>query len=266
MGWLNPQNVIFLGVTISALGAVWNAKQDDKFKDKVISLQGELTAKADENARTQRELREKADIQAEAQLQLRKKSDEISALNREIAVSQTELRKKSDIVAELNRDIALSVIGGDSYCYLEIGNRDDNGAILMVIHQGKYPLYDVNIRMVDVNMSNDIFNETHQVTFGSMAKTDFNFNVGNLAPGSSVVLRPISLPSSQTIRYNIFISARNGSFVELYRIKNINGIRKSAMKIEKTIPSNANSGKPSIPLKEMIDPEYPRENGKINWN
>jgi hypothetical protein len=61
------------------------------------------------------------------------------------------LRKKSEEIADLNRQIAASVTGGDSFCYLEFGSlgvAEPNMAILMLLHKGKYPMYEVGGYMV----------------------------------------------------------------------------------------------------------------------
>src|SRR5262245_49338891 len=71
-----------------------------------------------------------------------------SAIQR--AQFESELRAKSDEIAELNRTIAKSITGGDSYCYLRLANLHSQGALLNLIHQGKYPLYDISIRIVDL--------------------------------------------------------------------------------------------------------------------
>ena len=63
-----------------------------------------------------------------------------------------DLRVKSDEIAKLNKEIVNQTIGGDSFCYLSVGSIDnqENIGILVVVHQGKHPLYDVNARIVDL--------------------------------------------------------------------------------------------------------------------
>ncbi len=65
---------------------------------------------------------------------------------------ERQLRAKSDEVAELNRTSAATVTGGDSFCYLafSLGDGATNKPPLVLVHQGEYPLYDLGIRIVDL--------------------------------------------------------------------------------------------------------------------
>lgn len=69
---------------------------------------------------------------------------EIAALNKKIA-------EKSEKIAELNEQIAGSVTGGDSFCYLfpEPASDKLNTINFKIQHRGKYPVYDIYIRVWD---------------------------------------------------------------------------------------------------------------------
>ena len=70
----------------------------------------------------------------------------------------------------------------------------------------------------------------------------------------------------ESIRYNIFISARNGMFTELLRLRKVNGVWKSAMKVEKKNYSEKTPNAPPTLLKEQVDPDFPKDkNGQIQW-
>jgi hypothetical protein len=236
------------GALLGGVGAFLSSQQQTRRQvelrekaDEVAESQRELRKKSDEIAalyqtlaESQRELREKADVQAEAQTQLRLKSEEIAELNRHIANAQIELRKRSDEVAELNRTIAASVTGGDSYCYLTLSHLGPNNAIIVIVHQGNYPLYDVSIRMVDLDKYEEVSRKFPNSTFESLKLSETNIPVGNLSPGQARLMHSMQTSTADKFRHNIFISARNGMFTELLRFAKVEGVWKSAMNSELT--------------------------------
>src|ERR1700752_1579874 len=64
---------------------------------------------------------------------------------------ESELRAKSDEIAKLNQTIAGWITGGEIHGYLQLGNANRNNALLAIIHQGNYPMYDVTLRIVDLD-------------------------------------------------------------------------------------------------------------------
>ena len=168
---------------------------------------------------------------------------------------ERELRIKSDEIAQLNRELANFVIGGDSFCYFAIGSLDavtDTG-MLTVIHRGKYHLYDVHARMVDLQKFDEV---KSKLSFDTMKYTDINVSVGNLIPGHASMLRQVNLGSGDTRGFNVFFTARNGSFTQLLRYEKVAGRWLHATKVERG----------EQVLFEQVDPEFPRNrNGEVEW-
>ena len=52
--------------------------------------------------------------------------------------------------AKLNNEIANSVTGGDSYCHLMVSVSSNSIAEFVVLTRGKYPVYDVEIQIHDL--------------------------------------------------------------------------------------------------------------------
>lgn len=298
-----PSVIVFIGVVITVLGALVGGfgalrssqrqsqrqvelreKADEvaesqrelrKRSDEQVEFQRELRKKSDEIAalnqtiaESQKDLREKADVQAQAQTQLRQKSEEIADLNRLIANAQVELRKRSDEVAELNKQIAFSVTGGDSYCYVLLPDPVANNARIVVIQQGKYPLYDVSIRIVDINKFEEVKRQFPTLTFDNIKLSETLISAGNLSPGQAIIVNdPVRLLNADKLSFNIFIFARSGRFTEQLRLIKVEGVWKTAMRVEKDNNSDENPNAPSTLLKEQIDPDFPRnEDGTVNWN
>lgn len=162
---------------------------------------------------------------------------------------------RSEEIAKLNETIAASVTGGDSFCYLmlaSLGVSSPNGAILTIVHQGNYPLYDVGIRMVDL--------EKLEKEHSAALFRDLNFNAGKVSPNSARALRGWDLPNADRQRYNVFISTRNGFSTQLIRLKRVNEQWKLATKVFK------DEGKTTTVLYERIDDDYPRSKGRsVDW-
>jgi hypothetical protein len=106
--------------------------------------------------------------------------------------SEQELRRKADQIAELttrnaelttrNKDI---IIGGNSFCYVTIANLDPNTnqGILMVVHKGDYPIYDVSAEIVDLQKSRQI----KVYSLPNLQKAKTNLRIGNMIKETSVM-------------------------------------------------------------------------------
>ncbi|MFZ5994891.1 MAG: hypothetical protein ACOYU4_07900 [Thermodesulfobacteriota bacterium] len=171
-------------------------------------------------------------------------------------IFERELRIKSDEIAELNKEIVKSVIGGDSFCYLMIASLDphrDSG-ILMIIHQGGHPIYDVSARMADLQKMKAI--EKDNMDFREVMQANTNIQIGNMAKGTAAPIGPFQLGSGTERNFNIFFSARNGLFTQLLRLKKINNKWVHATKVER-------DGKIIF---EKIDGDFPRNSdASVRW-
>jgi hypothetical protein len=170
------------------------------------------------------------------------------------AASEEDLRNKSDEIARLNKQIAASVTGGDSFAYMVFLLQFDVPR-LVLIHEGAYPLYDVSVRISDIDKTKD---RKYSI---SDLENELHFNIGNVAPHNSRMLVPIPL-SNDSLRWNIFFSARNGFFTEILRMRRINNKWKTALKVV----TNGSNGEVAKTLFEKVDPDYPvGENGQVDW-
>jgi hypothetical protein len=173
--------------------------------------------------------------------------------------SERLLRLRSDEIAELNRTIAASVTGGDSFCYLalSLGDEAANSPLLAVVHQGNYPLYDVQIRVVDLEKF-DLIKD--HLTLEAMTQTETVLNMGNLSPNQAAMIGTWQLPNADQQRYNIFIHARNGFVTQMIRLRRVEGRWKSATKVTRGF------GEQEAALFERVDAEFPRgEGGEVQW-
>lgn len=159
-------------------------------------------------------------------------------------------------VAELNEHIASSITGGNSFAYITLPAVAPSTHGLTVIHQGKYPLYDLKVRIVD--LANWEKKQTRSLF--DLQKDERHLSVGNLAAGQASVLGPVQIDGDST-SWNLFFGARNGFWTELLRIRRVGAELKFAIKVKK----DSQAGEAETVF-EKVDPGYPRnEAGRVEW-
>lgn len=104
--------------------------------------------------------------------------------------------KASDFSAAVDRLAAVQT-GGDSFCYWMLYNFDLAQAWakeFVVIRKGEYPLYDVRLRIRDMDAARDVFEEA----WGEInAPADYRIGTWRLPPD---------------VYYRVFVHARNGNW------------------------------------------------------
>lgn len=184
-------------------------------------------------------------------------SIENAELNRQLA-------QKSDAISELNRQIASSIIGGDSFCYLDLYELQSGSPFIMLIHMGEYPLYDLNIRIADLNVFEEEVRraEGGPLTWHAFRKGDQLLRVGNLAKGNLTIKDDVRLPLSDKGQqgFNIFFSARNGMWTQILRLRLVHHKWTRAYKVVREA-----GGKTQV-LRQFVDDEFPKDaNGEPDW-
>lgn len=131
--------------------------------------------------------------------------------------------------------------GGDSFCYLDIQLQRS-----FVLCSGKYPLYDVHVRIVDLNLfdAKDI---------RSMSGTEWT--IGNMAANTARVL-PTAVQFSGTDKqdFNVFFGARNGFWTELLRYRKVKDRWVAARMVESSL--NPRYPKGAV-VHRVVDKEFP---------
>ena len=163
-----------------------------------------------------------------------------------------ELRRRNDKITELSQNTLNSVIGGDSFCYLELFGRPTVNSELVAVHSGNHPIYDVEARIVDLDKVAQA--AEHEEKMKELMGR--NFHIGKLAPGSArnVVLWNETVPGQ--LRLNIFFAARNGTYTQLYRRLRVHDGWATDNRVE-------HNGKNVL---EKISDNFPRDQkGEIDW-
>ena len=108
--------------------------------------------------------------------------------------SEQTLRQKNEEIVELNRKISHSITGGDSYCYFLIGRpgKNLNIADLMLRKKGEYPVYDISVRIDDVEKmlalgkekqeSGELPYDSMTGYYAAFSEASKVFRIGNIGP------------------------------------------------------------------------------------
>jgi hypothetical protein len=180
--------------------------------------------------------------------------------------AEQKLNQKNEEIAELSQFIANSVTGGDGFCYLRFSlplNYDEPGTIIGIFNEGDYTLFDIIVRIVDLDTMDVIVasnKDKKYIGLDDWRKSEIEINVGNLPPKQDKIIASKKLFKKDEANYNIFISSRNGEYIQLERLKLIDGDWKRAHRVFKLVD------KEKIILKEDVDKDFPKNgDGSVRW-
>lgn len=144
--------------------------------------------------------------------------------------------------------------GGNGFCYvMPTYVTALVPATFALLHDGPYPVYDIAVRIVDLGRLS-----ASDVPYkDSMFENQYDFNVLIPQHSRQIVLNSPSPERSEDARdFNIYISARNGSWIQRLAMRRVNGIWVAATEIEKDGKSIYRTIEPTFPL----NPE-----GEVAW-
>ena len=194
-----------------------------------------------------------------------KSDEEKSKLTNQIV----DLTEKNANLAQENYNIST---GGDSYCYITFQNLESNIKTLHgnINHKGNFPLYDVNLHIYDITKYEELaskLNEKSSYYAGDMREITKDIEIGNINPDLNLpnlwhnkLANILLVNEHRDYKLNIFFGARNGSWVQLVRLKKIKlggyDYWAQAIRVERQ----------KVIVFEYIDKYYPRDNTEpIEW-
>jgi hypothetical protein len=219
--------MIFVGAILMAIGAFWATLKANR--DRIQS--------GIERTAFEKELRIKSE-------QLQAKSEEIAQLSKEITKQNVFIRE--------------SFTGGDSFCYLFFANGPDDTIVPSIRHKGKYPLYDITFRLINLDSWHEGKKEDNEEKANASIR---RYNFGNLGPGAWLSLYEdrFGIPDKALVRMKADINARNGIFIEMIHARKVNKHWQFAIRVFRFHDSKV--------LFEEIPEAFPRdENGNYDWN
>jgi len=175
--------------------------------------------------------------------------------------------------AVLNQEINDITTGGNSYCYITFEPWESVKKTLhgRINHSGNFPLYDVTLTVYDMIRYRELETKVDDKSgyyAGDMSKIMKEIEIGNINPDSNLanmwhrrLPNLLRVDEYKDYKINIFFGARNGSWVQLVRLKKIKfGGSKNYWAQAIRIQKNKEI------IFEYIDQHYPRDNtGTIEW-
>lgn len=132
---------------------------------------------------------------------------DLSTIERRVEETLTAVQAKTD-------DLVSHITGGDSVCYLDLLDEQDEEGSLRVMaacHHGNHPLYDVDLHIADLDDYERRFGRA--LTFRQYFENRVHLAVGDLAVKLVKGVECV-LPVKNSRRFNIHFYARNGHFVQ----------------------------------------------------
>ena len=187
-----------------------------------------------------------------------------------------ELSEKNIKLTEENKNLVLEstaiVTGGDSYCYIlptpGIGINNSNSVNFHLTHEGKYPVYDIEVRIDDSDEVGRILKEEQTVTkfneeplvksMSRLSKASKTFPIGNLSPTRGRLLGlDATLPSNADKKsYFVSITSRNSYIEQNITYHRVEGEWKLAYKVMRN----------NKMVREFVEDGFPKNSkGEIEW-
>jgi hypothetical protein len=172
----------------------------------------------------------------------------------EIKQLNTKILALSEENKSLVKESISSITGGDGFVYVDILKGFYSNALTPVITTNSaHPQYDISIRFYDEGKDHD-----------AQISNPLYVNVATLPSGQSIFNRTPAFDlegKTDCAKFNLFISARNGSFFEELKLRKVNGEWFSALRVFKNNPDGSSSL-----LMEKSMAEYPKlPDGGVAW-
>ena len=188
-------------------------------------------------------------------------STEITRLQTSNIELQQQLLELSKLNTSFTRENISAVTGGDGFCWMGV-NFQFGYPCPFFSHSGKHPLYEVKVRIVDLNKMQGKIARGEPITFSD----DIEIPLGELAVNTGGCAERVRLPFSDDTaqNFNVFFMARNGRWTEACALGRWMAIGRVPFRLQ------GNSVDQSVtqdPMFEQVDTDYPRnDKGLVDWS
>jgi len=174
---------------------------------------------------------------------------------------QERLLEQTKTITSLSKESINTTTGGSSFGYISLLNICSSDSwIPAFVHIGKYPLYGVSARITDLDKFRKMPKDSSLLDWFS---ANTNIDIGDIVEGFGKLYFEKSIPivrDNVEHSYNIFITARNGYWMQFLKVINLNGKCSTATRIYK-------EGTPKKLVFEQIMDDFRRNHkGKIDWS
>ncbi len=152
---------------------------------------------------------------------LQSKSDTIISSNNEILLLNEKLIIANEEIIKLQSKLEGTYSGGKSFPELKIIPLDNEKGQMVLIHHGEFPLFDISMHAVDLDIHNKIVAQrgSNQFKMDELALFSVDLQFNSLQIGNQLAIGTfISDYSSNKKSFNIFYSARNGLYIQAIRL------------------------------------------------
>jgi hypothetical protein len=208
------------------------------------------------------------DFQAQVR-DLKQSSEQIQKLQTENEKKQGEIKAKteenvrlSNRITELTETAIKTVTGGDTFCYLHVTVGDD-GLYPTVLSQGRYPLFDLSLRLWDPE---EWKNAPHLLGSTLSKVSTETSRLGTLPSNDYINLGRLPLPTGSEKQYAAEFSARNGSWTQTIVLRRSASSWKLATIVQKSfrVAKAKELNPPRRVLCYAVEPGFPlREAGEL---
>lgn len=186
----------------------------------------------------------------------------LQSLNNKLEEQLLDLGRMNTSLVKENTSV---VTGGDSICYMDFMYQVGQ-PIPVFVHVGRYPLYDLDVRIVDLVKMRKRFAEHLGVDLAS----DVSYKIREFQAGKAWIDQSLSVPFSDQREqdFNVFFSARNGIWTEQLRLRNVSGQWVKAIQVffSPYVRSGKTSKPSPKPIYEEVSKEFPRNaDGTVPW-
>jgi hypothetical protein len=210
---------------------------------------------AKQNSKSEAELREGIS-------RLATESAEITRLQTANNGLERQLLELANLNTSLVRENISTVTGGDSFCWMGVNFQFGRPSPFFK-HSGKFTLYEVNVRIVDLNKMRGKIAKKEPIALSD----DLTIPVGEIHVNTAGCAERFSLPFSESPAqdFNVFFLARNGRWTELLRLRKVSDRWLSAIQVSWQYRADG-SVVSKEPIFEQVDEGYPRnDEGLVDW-
>lgn len=180
-------------------------------------------------------------------------SAQVIALQQSNSALQERVLQLSEESTALAKKNLSTITGGDSFCYMAV-NHQFGYPTPFFIHSGQCTLYDVGVRVVDLNRMRE----------NQEPSTVLQLQLGEMQPGKASVNPQLRfLFFGETAQdFNIFFGARNGAWNQFLRLRKVDAEWERASQVWWFDPTKP-ADKPTF---EDVSPDFPRnDKGEVDW-
>ncbi len=189
-------------------------------------------------------------------------STEITRLQTSNIELQQHLLELSKLNTSLTRENISAVTGGGSFCWMAV-NFQFGYPCPFFSHSGKHPLYEVKVRIVDLNKLQGKIARGETITLSD----DIEFPLGEMPVNTGGCAERVPLPFSDDTaqNFNVFFMSRNGRWTEFLRLRKVDDHWSCAIQVAWQF--RVDQPVTQDPIFEKVDADYPRnDKGLVDWS